>query len=82
MSKNKKRPSLTREQRATIGTSIPDSNLVRDYCIHCGEAMRVTRTGGNTCLDCRPTGIPGSTSSTITSGNIEYHGGRFHSAEW
>jgi len=65
------------------GSQIPGSSLLRDYCIKCGQPMRVVDAGKpNVCLDCRPTGQPGTRTSTITSGDIQYHGGRFNKAEW
>lgn len=66
------------------GSRIQGSKLLRDYCVYCGQAMRVLDAGiTNTCLDCRPTGIPGTrTSSNATPGEIQYHGGRFNKAEW
>jgi len=75
--------SLPPDKLSQVGERIPGSSLVRDFCVSCGEAMRVIDAGRpNTCLDCKPTGCPGSVSDTIVSETIEYHGGRFHSAEW
>lgn len=74
---------LTHEQLTQVGSSIPGSSLVRDFCVECGEAMRVVDAGKpNICLECRPTGCPGDRSGTATRSDIEYHGGRFNSAEW
>ena len=79
----RKHRSLDPSKLAQVGERIPGSALFRDFCISCGEAMRVVDAGRpNTCLDCKPTGCPGSTNSTLTKNNIEYHGGTFHSAEW
>lgn len=78
-----RRVSLTADQLATIGSSISGSSLVRDFCYECGEAMRVVDAGRpNVCLDCRPTGNPGTRDDAVVKNAIEYHGGRFHSAEW
>lgn len=83
MTNKSKRTSLSRDQLAQVGSSIPGSSLFRDFCISCGEAMRVVDAGiPNECLDCRPTGCPGESSGTETRSDIEYHGGRFNSAEW
>lgn len=39
--------------RPDEGRPIPGSRLVRAYCAHCGEPMRVIRwTGFHICLDC------------------------------
>lgn len=66
-----------------IGSRIEGSNLFRDYCISCGQPIRVVDAGKpNTCLDCKPDGVPGARSGNVTSGEINYHGGRFNSAEW
>lgn len=74
---------LTEEKLNQIGDSIPGSNLVRDFCTSCGEAMRVVRVGvANICLECKPSGCPGTVSSAVVVNTIVYHGGRFHSAEW
>lgn len=75
--------NLTPEQVAQIGERIPGSSLFRDFCVVCGEAIRVVHAGTrNTCLDCEPTGKPGSVDKTLVKNSIQYHGGRFHSAEW
>lgn len=80
---SRRRPSLTPEQMAQVGAKIEGSVLYRDFCISCGEAIRVVDAGRpNTCLDCKPTGCPGGTRSTIESSGIEYHGGRFNAGEW
>lgn len=80
---SRRRPLLTPEQVAQIGAKIPGSVLYRDFCASCCEMIRVVDAGlTNTCLDCKPTGCPGMTRSTITSSEIEYHGGTFHAAEW
>lgn len=74
---------LTSEQIAEIGTRIPGSTLVRDFCVVCGEAMRVVDAGGpNTCLDCKPTGHAGTVTHANVVQDIQYHGGRFNAAEW
>ena len=74
---------LSPEKLAQLGERIPGSRLFRDFCISCGEPMRVVDAGRpNTCLDCRPTGCPGVSSGNITTSEIDYHGGRFNSAEW
>lgn len=65
------------------GSRIPGSTLLRDYCIRCHQPMRVVDAGKpNMCLDCNPTGHPGTRTSTVTSGEIQYHGGRFNKSEW
>lgn len=81
--KRKTYEKLTAEQIAAIGTSIPGSTLVRDFCVACGEAMRVVDAGGpNTCLDCKPTGNAGTIRNANVAQDIQYHGGRFNAAEW
>ena len=71
------------DKLAQVGQRIEGSSLVRDFCVECGNAMRVVDAGRpNTCLDCKPTGCPGVCHGTVTKGDIEYHGGKFHSAEW
>lgn len=78
-----RRKPLSQDKLASVGQRIEGSSLVRDFCVECGEAMRVVDAGRpNTCLDCRPTGCPGERSGTATRSDIEYHGGRFNSAEW
>lgn len=65
------------------GSRIPGSRLLRDYCIRCCQPIRVTDASKpNLCLDCNPTGTPGTRTSNATSGEIQYHGGRFNHAEW
>lgn len=82
-SHRKRRVSLTADQLAAIGSGISGSSLVRDFCYECGEAIRVVNAGRpNVCLDCRPTGNPGARDDAVVKNAIEYHGGRFHSAEW
>ena len=67
----------------TIGSRIEGSNLFRDYCNCCGQPIRVVDASKpNTCLDCMPDGVPGTRAGSVTGGEIQYHGGRFHSAEW
>lgn len=81
--KRKNHKSLTSEQLAEIGSRIPGSALVRDFCISCGEAMRVVDAGAqNTCLDCKPTGHAGTVTHANVVQDIQYHGGRFNAAEW
>lgn len=83
MTNKSKRPGLSRDQLAQVGSTIPGSSLFRDFCIECGEAIRVVDAGKpNTCVDCRPTGCPGESSGTANRSDIEYHGGRFNSGEW
>lgn len=53
MTNKSKRPGLSRDQLAQVGSTIPGSSLFRDFCIECGEAIRVVDAGKpNTCLDC------------------------------
>lgn len=78
-----RRKTLPPDKLAQVGARIEGSKLFRDFCNGCGEAIRVVNPGiPNICLDCRPTGCPGHSSGGPTTGNIEYHGGRFHSGEW
>lgn len=67
-----------------IGERIPGSNLVRDYCVVCGEAIRVVRaTACETCLDCEPSGTQAQRSGrSAEHGQAIYQGGMFHKAEW
>ena len=67
-----------------IGSSIRGSKLVRDYCVRCGEPIRVVSVSpGVCCLDCHPTGRPGKSNGRSThDAAVGYHGGRFYSGEW
>ena len=79
----RKSRGLPPDKLARVGMRIEGSSLFRDFCVSCGEAIRVVDPGRpNVCLDCRPTGCPGVSNGTIISSDIEYNGGRFHSAEW
>lgn len=40
------------EQYGEIGSVIPGSRLLRDYCVVCGEPIRVYLLGGNECKEC------------------------------
>jgi hypothetical protein len=71
-----------RPQQAGRGDAIPGSRYVRDFCVTCGEPIRVNIVGDHQCLSCKPTGIPGETGNTVVKNGMEYDGGRFHSAEW
>ena len=82
-STKRKRQELTPGKLARVGMRIEGSSLFRDFCVSCGEAIRVVDPGiSNVCLDCRPTGCPGVRNCTIITSDIEYNGSRFHSAEW
>ena len=67
-----------------IGSRIEGSKLFRDYCVCCAEPIRVASvTPGACCLDCKPTGCPGTSCGRSTHETaIGYHGGQFHSGEW
>ena len=42
------------------GSPIQGSRLVRDYCAHCGEAIRVSHPGGgHICSSCQVAAHPG-----------------------
>ena len=48
------------ETYGQIGSPIPGSRLVRDYCATCGEPIRVTSCGGeHICSSCRAGWHPG-----------------------
>lgn len=56
-------PNTASESHEPPGTPIKDSRLVRDYCLFCGEPMRVTRaTGDQMCTSCRKGVHPGTGS--------------------
>jgi hypothetical protein len=51
-----------RIKQQQVGASIPGSKLIRDFCVGCGEAMRVppdAKLGMSCCLDCQPTILNG-----------------------
>ena len=72
------------DQWGQIGSPIEGSKLYRDYCLRCGEPIRVISvTPGACCLDCKPTGHPGVSYGRSTHETaIGYHGGQFHAGEW
>jgi hypothetical protein len=71
------------ERLASIGQPIPGSHLLRDYCVSCGEAIRVTDASRpNVCLSCQPSGVPGKSRGKTTRCDSAYHGGQFSKAEW
>ncbi len=75
---------LTNEELDSIGTPIPNSRLLRDFCCHCGEPIRVaTVRNTHSCEQCGDErGSGGSGITPVELSEITYHGGRFHTGEW
>lgn len=65
-----------------VGSRIPGSQYLRDYCSRCGEPMRVEEVGANYCEDCCPKTHFGGGNKNVELSEIQYHGGRFYSGEW
>lgn len=72
------------QRAAQIGSRIPGSKLIRDFCACCGEAIRVCDISQkNFCLECRSTedGM-GISLDQAAEHDANYHGDRFYSGEW
>jgi hypothetical protein len=69
---------------AQIGSRIPGSKLIRDFCACCGEPIRVVCISkNNVCLDCtRSPNDFGGCQDRTAEHDIRYHGNQFYSGEW